>query len=112
MLIVTLLLPWDGLLNRWTMKWIITAYYLCNCGFLPIAGRMGDRFSKTKIYIVGMAVFVIMSLACAVAPSLPMLIAFRCLQGIGASAVMANTTPLITHFTSLENRGIAIGYVT
>ena len=40
-----------------------------------------------------------------------MLIAFRCLQGVGASAIMANTMPLITHFTPIKTRGVAIGFV-
>jgi len=91
-------------------QWIITAYYLCNCGFLPIAGRIGDRISKTRIYIIGMATFFVSSLACGLSTNLPMLIGFRCLQGIGGSFMMANTIPLITHFTPLATRGTAIGY--
>lgn len=91
-------------------QWIITAYYLANCGFLPIAGRLGDRFSKTRVYLVGVFVFGLMSLACAQATSLPMLIGFRCVQGIGASFIMGNTMAIVTHFTTLQTRGTAIGY--
>ena len=91
-------------------QWIITAYYLANCGFLPIAGRLGDRFSKTRVYLVGVFVFGLMSLACAQATNLPMLIAFRCVQGIGASFIMGNTMAIVTHFTTLQTRGTAIGY--
>ena len=93
-----------------TTQWIITAYYLANCGFLPVAGRLGDRFSKTRVYLLGLIVFGVTSLACAQATSLPMLIAFRCIQGIGASFIMGNKMAMVTHFTTLKNRGTAIGY--
>eukprot|EP00750_Incisomonas_marina_P000523 INCI10409.1.p1 GENE.INCI10409.1~~INCI10409.1.p1 ORF type:complete len:524 (-),score=71.90 INCI10409.1:755-2326(-) len=93
-----------------TTQWIITAYYLANCGFLPVAGRLGDRFSKTRVYLLGLIVFGVTSLACAQATSLPMLIAFRCVQGIGASFIMGNKMAMVTHFTTLKNRGTAIGY--
>jgi hypothetical protein len=91
-------------------QWITTAYFLCCCALLPVAGRIGDRVSFTRLYMLGMLMFVCMSLACALSRSLPVLTFFRCLQGSGAAAIMATTMPLITHFTALEQRGVAIGY--
>ncbi|MBZ4110668.1 MFS transporter, partial [Escherichia fergusonii] len=55
---------------------------------LPLAA-LGDIFGFRRVYLPGLAVFVAASLACAVAPNLPLLIAARIVQGLGAAAIMS-----------------------
>ena len=62
-------------------------------GFLPIAGSLGDRLSKTRVFIAGMVVFMLTSLGCALAVNVPMLIAFRALQARGGAGLSTRNAP-------------------
>jgi MFS transporter, DHA2 family, multidrug resistance protein len=68
---------------------VVNAYQIAvTASLLPFAA-LGDIFGFRKVYLPGLAVFVAASLACAVAPSLPLLIAARIVQGLGAAAIMS-----------------------
>jgi MFS transporter, DHA2 family, multidrug resistance protein len=68
---------------------VVNAYQVAvTASLLPFAA-LGDIFGFRKVYLPGLAVFVAASLACAVAPSLPLLIAARVVQGFGAAAIMS-----------------------
>ena len=66
-------------------QWIIGAYGLTLAGFLMLMGRAGDVYGQKKIFIAGIVLFTIASMAGGLAPSLLILIIFRALQGIGAA---------------------------
>ncbi|HEX9613536.1 MAG TPA: MFS transporter, partial [Candidatus Bathyarchaeia archaeon] len=66
-------------------QWIIGAYGLTLAGFLMLMGRAGDVYGQKKIFISGIVLFTIASMAGGLAPSLLVLIIFRALQGIGAA---------------------------
>ncbi len=66
-------------------QWIIGAYGLTLAGFLMLMGRAGDVYGQKKIFISGIILFTIASMAGGLAPSLLILIVFRALQGIGAA---------------------------
>ncbi len=66
-------------------QWIIGAYGLTLAGFLMLMGRAGDVYGQKKIFIAGIVLFTIASMAGGLAPSLLVLIIFRALQGIGAA---------------------------
>ncbi|WP_280808214.1 MFS transporter [Variovorax boronicumulans] len=68
--------------------WIITAYQLAVVMFLLPASAVGERFGYRRVFAGGVALFTAASVLCALAPSLPWLVAARCLQGLGAAAVM------------------------
>ncbi|MBJ2156620.1 MFS transporter [Variovorax sp. IB41] len=68
--------------------WIITAYQLAVVMFLLPASAIGERFGYRRVFAGGVALFTAASVLCAVAPSLPWLVAARCLQGLGSAAVM------------------------
>ena len=71
---------------------------------------LGDRFGRRIVYLVGLAVFTLASLACGAAPDLPALIAARVLQGVGASMLMPVTLAIIAHtFADPAARTRAIG---
>src|SRR5436305_7794662 len=68
--------------------WIITAYQLVIVMFLLPASAVGERLGYRRVFTAGIALFTVASLLCALAPSLPWLVAARCLQGLGSAAVM------------------------
>lgn len=67
------------------VQWIIGAYGITMAGFLLLSGRAGDIYGQKKLFIAGVVLFTISSLAAALSPSLLILIAFRAIQGIGAA---------------------------
>jgi len=68
--------------------WIVTAYQLAVVMFLLPASAVGERLGYRRVFAAGIALFTAASVLCALAPSLPWLVAARCLQGLGSAAVM------------------------
>ncbi|HEY4068605.1 MAG TPA: MFS transporter [Burkholderiaceae bacterium] len=68
--------------------WIVTAYQLAVVMFLLPASAVGERLGYRRVFTAGIALFTAASALCALAPSLPWLVAARCLQGLGSAAVM------------------------
>lgn len=68
--------------------WIVTAYQLAVVMFLLPASAIGERLGYRRVFTGGVALFTVASALCALAPSLPWLVAARCLQGLGSAAVM------------------------
>jgi EmrB/QacA subfamily drug resistance transporter len=77
-------------------SWILLTYMLFNTVFVLLFGRLGDLFGRRRLYVAGLALFIAASLGCALAPDVGTLIVLRALQGIGAAAVITNTTALLT----------------
>src|SRR6478672_10344716 len=64
-------------------SWIAVAYLLAAATIVPVYGRLGDARGRRNMLLVALAVFVLGSIACGVAQSLPQLVAGRVLQGLG-----------------------------
>ena len=89
--------------------WVINAYQLAMIAtILPLAA-LGEIVGHRRIYIAGLAVFTVASLACALAPNLPALAAARALQGIGASGVMSVNAALLRFIFPPGRLGRGIG---
>src|SRR5262245_23433043 len=71
------------------VSWVLSSYLLTVSCLLALAGKAADVLGRKRVYLTGFVVFVLGSSACAVAPTLPLLVAARVLQGIGSSMVMA-----------------------
>ena len=69
-------------------QWTIDAYNITFAALLLSAGSLGDRFGRRRLLRIGLTVFVVASLACAAAPSLPLLLAARAVQGVGAALML------------------------
>ena len=69
------------------LQWVITAYVLFFGGFLMLAGRLSDLYGRRRLFVVGLAVFTVSSLACGLAASPLALIVSRAFQGLGAAIV-------------------------
>jgi DHA2 family multidrug resistance protein-like MFS transporter len=89
--------------------WIVNAYQLAVVAtLLPIAA-LGERFGQRRIYVAGRVLFTGASLVCALAWSLPTLVAVRVLQGVGVSALMAVDIALIRFIYPTNQLGRGVG---
>ena len=86
------------------LQWIVNAYTITFAAFILTAGALGDRLGARRVFIAGFAIFVLASLACALAPALPVLIIARLCQGIGAAILVPNSLALLNHAYPKERR--------
>ena len=69
------------------LEWTINAYFLSFAALILLGGKLGDRFGRKKIFLVGLAIFTLSSAACALSTSDTRLIAARVVQGVGAALI-------------------------
>jgi len=91
------------------LQWIVDAYTVVFAGLLLPAGAIGDRFGRKGTLLVGVAIFGLAAGIAFFAHSPGLLIALRCLMGIGAATVMPTTLSIITTSFPEEERGRAVG---
>jgi EmrB/QacA subfamily drug resistance transporter len=91
------------------LQWTINAYMLPLSALLLLGGAAGDHFGRRRMLVAGIALFAFASLLCAAASSLPLLLAARGVQGIGAAMLMPNSLAILGNAFSGEARGRAIG---
>ncbi|WP_328332710.1 MFS transporter [Kribbella sp. NBC_00382] len=91
------------------LEWTVNAYSLSFAMLLMTAAAIGDRWGRRRTYAAGLALFTVASIACALAPSVPLLIAARTVQGVGAAVVMPLSMSLLGAAFPPERRGWAIG---
>jgi len=90
--------------------WILNAYPIVVAGLLPGFGTLGDRYGHRRLFVVGLVVFGLASLAAAFAPDAWTLIAGRAALGVGAALMMPATLAIIrTTFTAARERSLALG---
>src|SRR5690242_7627464 len=77
------------------LAWVVNAYLIAFGGLLLLAGRLGDLVSRRGVFLVGLALFTLASLACGLADSQAVLIAARFVQGIGGALTSAVTLGMI-----------------
>jgi EmrB/QacA subfamily drug resistance transporter len=91
------------------VQWVVNAFLLPLSALLLLGGALGDHFGRRRLLVVGTAIFAIASLICALAPSLPVLLAARAAQGIGAALLLPNSLALLNAAFQGEKRGRAVG---
>jgi EmrB/QacA subfamily drug resistance transporter len=89
--------------------WVINAYGLFVAALLLAAGAVGDRCGRVRVYLGGIVLFAIASIACGFAPNTRALIAARGLQGIGGAFMIPGSLAMITATAPSNRRGKAIG---
>ena len=77
------------------VAWVLNAYALFFGALLIPAGRVADKIGRKTVFMLGLFIFTIASLACAVSPDLWVLIAFRCVQAIGAAMLIPSSLGLV-----------------
>ncbi len=93
------------------LQWIVNGYLLAITATLVVMGRLGDRLGHRTLYAGGLVVFTVGSALCGIAPGLGALVAARVLQALGASAMMAIGTAIVTASFPPEMRGRALGTI-
>ncbi len=92
------------------LEWVVSSYLLTVAGQLLVGGRLADVFGRRRLFLAGMAVFTLSSLAAGLAGSGGVLIGSRAIQGIGAALLMPATLAIImAAFTNVRERSMAIG---
>src|SRR5215510_5101396 len=93
-----------------SLAWVVNAYLIAFGGLLLLAGRLGDLVSRRGIFLAGLVVFSLASLACGVAQTQEMLIAARFVQGVGGALTSAVILGMIvTLFPRPDEQARAIG---
>jgi EmrB/QacA subfamily drug resistance transporter len=91
------------------LEWTVNAYTLSFAVLLMTAASLGDRYGRRRIFTVGLALFSLSSVACALAPNVGALVAARAVQGVGAAAVMPLALGLLNAAFPPQRRGWALG---
>jgi EmrB/QacA subfamily drug resistance transporter len=91
------------------LLWVINGYLLMLAALILVGGSLGDRWGRKRVFMAGIGLFVLASLACGVSPSIQWMIAARIIQGIGGSLMIPGSLSIITSMVSPDRRGKAIG---
>jgi len=90
-------------------QWVVEAYLLTLSSLLLLGGSLGDVLGRKRVFTAGLLGFGACSLVCAIAPTAPVLIAARALQGVAGALLVPSTLALIVDHFGPEERGAAIG---
>ena len=94
------------------IMWVLISYTLLLTILAPAWGRLADIHGRKKLYVYGLAVFTIGSLLCGLAANINQLIAFRVLQAVGGSMLVANGTIIVTDAFKRNELGKAMGILS
>src|SRR5215813_10373801 len=93
-----------------SLVWVVNAYMLTFGGCLLLGGRLGDLYGHRRLFLLGITVFTLASLACGLASSQALLVGARAVQGVGGAVVSAIALSLIMNlFTEPADRAKAMG---
>src|SRR6266704_4399878 len=96
--------------SRTSLVWVVNAYMLTFGGFLLLGGRLGDLFGHRRVFLAGVVLFTLASLACGLASSQGLLVGARAVQGLGGAVASAVSLSLMmTLLTEPAERAKAMG---
>jgi len=93
-------------------SWVFAAYLLSQAVATPIFGRLADLYGRKPVLLWGIGAFLAASVACGFATSMPMLVAFRLLQGLGAGSTMTIVSTLAGDLYDVHERGRVQAYLS
>lgn len=91
------------------LQWVVDGYLLTLSALLLLGGALGDRYGRRRLFVIGLVVFTLASLACGLAPTGGALIGARLVQGIGGALLVPGSLALIDASIRRADRGKAIG---
>jgi EmrB/QacA subfamily drug resistance transporter len=95
-----------------SLAWVVNAYLLTFGGFLLLGGRLGDLFGHRRLFLIGLTIFTVASLACGLSTTQGLLVASRAVQGVGGAIVSVVVLSLLMiMFTEPAERAKAMGTV-
>jgi EmrB/QacA subfamily drug resistance transporter len=89
--------------------WVLNAYLLMLAALILIGGVLGDKFGRKRVYMTGIVVFMVGSVACGCSVSTVMLIVFRIVQGAGGALMIPGSLTMLSVLIAEDERGKAIG---
>ena len=92
-----------------SLQWTLNAYGIAFAAGIITAAALGDRFGRRKVFTIGLALFTVASVACALAPNLSELILARTVQGLGGAIVLPLSLTILTAAFPVERRGMIVG---
>ncbi|MDP9095505.1 MAG: MFS transporter [Pseudomonadota bacterium] len=93
------------------LAWIVTAYLLTSTAATPIIGKLSDIWGRRALLVPSLILFIVASMACGFAQSLPQLIVFRAIQGLGGAGLMSMSQAAIADVVAPRERGRYQGYM-
>jgi DHA2 family multidrug resistance protein len=91
------------------ITWVVTAYILANVIIMPIIAMLSARFGRKRFYLASVVLFTVASMACGMARSLPTMVVFRILQGIGGGVLQTVSQAILRETFPPEEQGMAMG---
>jgi EmrB/QacA subfamily drug resistance transporter len=92
-----------------SLQWTLNAYGIAFAAGIITAAALGDRIGRRKVFNMGLALFTLASVACALVPNVPELIAARTVQGLGGAVVLPLSLTILTEAFPTERRGMIVG---
>ncbi|HZD03420.1 MAG TPA: MDR family MFS transporter [Longimicrobiales bacterium] len=91
------------------ITWVVTGYILAQVLFMPITALLSQRFGRRNFYIFSLVLFTVSSMLCGVARTLPLMVGFRVLQGVGGGVLMIVSQAILRETFPPEEQGMAMG---
>jgi EmrB/QacA subfamily drug resistance transporter len=91
------------------LLWVVNGYLLMLAALILVGGALGDEFGRKRVFMLGISMFLLSSMACGLAPNITFLIAARVLEGIGGAVMIPGSLAIITIYFHEKQRGQAIG---
>jgi EmrB/QacA subfamily drug resistance transporter len=92
-------------------SWIVTSYLVAMAAVQPLGGSLGDRYGRRRLFLMGLALFLVATVVAALSWSIEVLIAARTVQAISGAAAIPNGTALVRSLVAPERQGRAFGAV-
>jgi EmrB/QacA subfamily drug resistance transporter len=93
------------------LSWVVTAYLLTGTAVTPLYGKLSDIYGRRAMMLAAIGIFILGSVACALATSMTMLVLARALQGLGGGGLMGLSQTIIADIVSPRERGRYQGYI-
>ncbi|AWL38184.1 MFS transporter [Streptomyces sp. SM18] len=87
------------------LSWVVTAYLLAATAATPLWGKLGDQYGRKKLFQTAIVIFLVGSALCGLAQSMPQLIGFRALQGLGGGGLMVLSMAIVGDIVTPRERG-------
>ncbi|GAA4482231.1 MFS transporter [Rhodococcus olei] len=91
------------------LQWVLSGYTLTLASLILLAGALGDRLGRRRVFVWGTVWFTVASIGCALAPTIGVLVAARVLQGVGAALLTPGSLALLSATIDPDDHGTAIG---
>ena len=86
-------------------QWVVESYALMLAALLLVGGALGDRLGRRRVFLLGVLIFAVASIACALSRTVQQLIAARAVQGVGAALLVPGSLALISTYFPEDERG-------